>query len=77
MDFNTLQTVLIAIAPAFASITTIIGCLVNISVKIKGLKKESDDKLLKAETKLQKAYNDIATIKAKCESMEKQMKEKK
>jgi hypothetical protein len=44
---------------------------INIHIKIKGMQTESNDKLLKAETKLAKAYNDIATIKAKCESLEK------
>lgn len=71
MDLTTIETVLVAIAPAIASVITIIGAMVNIHIKIKGMQTESNDKLLKAETKLAKAYNDIATIKAKCESLEK------
>lgn len=71
MDLSTIQTVLVAIAPAIASVITILGSVINISIKIKKMQTESADKLLKAETKLAKAYNDIATIKAKCESLEK------
>lgn len=71
MDLTTIETVLVAIAPSIASVITIIGAMVNIHIKIKSMQVESNDKLLKAETKLAKAYNDIATIKAKCESLEK------
>ena len=71
MDLTTIETVLMAIAPSIASIITIIGSIINITLKIKKMQTESNDKLLKAETKLAKAYNDIAIIKAKCESLEK------
>ena len=71
MDLTVLETVLVAIAPAFASVVTILGSLVNIKLQIKKLKKESNEDLVKAESKLAKAYNDIATMKAKLESLEK------
>lgn len=71
MDLTTIETVLVACAPAIASVITIIGSVINIHTKIKKMKTESDSELLKAETKLQKAYTDIAVIKAKLESLEK------
>lgn len=74
MDLTTLQTVLVAIAPSFTAFCTIIGGLIKISSIMKKQKRISDSRLLDAETKLQKAYNDIAVIKAKCESMENIMK---
>lgn len=71
MDLTVLETVLVAIAPAFASVLTILGCLINVKLQIKKLNTESNEELVKAETKLAKAYNDIAIIKAKLESLEK------
>lgn len=77
MDFTTLQTVLIAVAPSVSAIITMIGGIIYTVRKIKALSKKSDKALLESETKLQKAYKDIAIIKAKCESMEKIMIEEK
>lgn len=77
MDLTTLQTVLIAIAPSVSAILTMIGGIIFTVGKIKAFSKDSDKKLVESETKLQKAYKDIAIIKAKCESMEKMMIEEK
>lgn len=74
MDLTTLQTVLVAVAPSFTAFCTVIAGLIKISSIMKKQKRISDSKLLDAETKLQKAYDNIAIIKAKCESMEKIMK---
>lgn len=71
MDLTVLETTLVAIAPAFASVLTILGSLINIKRQIKKLKTESNEDLVKAESKLAKAYNDIAIMKAKLESLEK------
>lgn len=80
MDLTTLQTILVAVAPSVSAIVTMFGGIIYTVRKIKALSKSSDQRLLESETKLQKAYKDIAIIKAKCESMEKtiiEMKEKK
>lgn len=80
MDLNTVKDILLVVAPSFSASTTILGCMVFLLRKLKKQVKESDQKLINSESKLQKAYKDIATIKAKAESMEKaiiELKEKK
>lgn len=77
MDLTTLQAILIAVAPSVSAIVTMFGGIIYTVRKIKAMSKSSDKKLLESETKLQKAYKDIAIIKAKCESMEKMMIEEK
>lgn len=80
MDLTTVQTVLIAVAPAFASVVTILGCMIRFFQIVRKKDKIADEKVREAETKLAKAYDDIAKIQAKCASMEKcliAMKEKK
>ena len=71
MDLTVLETTLVAIAPAFSSVITILGSLIYIKKLIKKLKAESNEDLVNAESKLAKAYNDIAIMKAKLESLEK------
>lgn len=71
MDLNTTTTMLIAIAPAFAAIVTILGCMIKFFRVIKKKDKESESKLAEANNRLSKAYDDIAKIQAKCASMEK------
>lgn len=76
MDLNTLETILVAVAPAISSILTIIACVVNMAIKFKKIIKNSEEKVNEANAKVQKAYKDIAIIKAKCESIEKALSEK-
>ena len=80
MDLTAVQTMLIAIAPSFAAIVTIIGCMIRFFQVIRKKDKIADEKLTEAESKLAKAYDDLAKIKAKVSSMESclvEMKEKK
>lgn len=80
MDLTTVQTMLIAIAPSFAAIVTILGCMIRFFQVVRKKDKVADAKIAEAENRLAKAYNDIAKIQAKCSSMEKclvEMKEKK
>ena len=71
MDLTTVQTMLIAIAPSFAAVVTILGCMFRFFQVVRKKDKIADEKLLQAENKLSKAYDDIAKIQAKCASMEK------
>ena len=73
MDLTTVETLLIAIAPSVSAVLTILGGLIYMVRKNKSLAIDADAKVLKAESRLEKAYKDIAIIKAKCESMEKMM----
>lgn len=77
MDLTTVETILIAIAPSVSAILTMIGGIVFMFRKIKATVTASDLKVQKSESKLEKAYKDIAIIKAKCESMEKTLIEQK
>ena len=80
MDLRTVETVLVAVAPAFAAVCTILGCMIKVLSLFKKKDKEANEKVQEAQNKLQKAYDDIAKIQVKCESMEKflvEMKEKK
>lgn len=76
MDLTTFETILVAVAPALSSVLTIIACVINMAIKFKKIVKNSDEKVAEANAKVQKAYKDIAIIKAKCESMEKVLKDK-
>lgn len=71
MDLTTVQTMLIAIAPSFAAIVTILGCMFRFFSVVKKREKEAELKVEEANSKLSNAYNDIAKIQAKCASMEK------
>lgn len=71
MDLTTVETVLVAVAPAFAAVITIIGCMIRFFQVIRKKDKESNQKLVESNNKLAKAYNDIAKIQSKCASMEK------
>ena len=79
MDLTTVETVLIAIAPAFAAVCTILGCMIKVFSLFKKKDKESAQKIVEAQEKVQRAYNDIAKIQARLKTMEKvlvEMKEK-
>ena len=71
MDLTAVQTMLVAIAPAFASVVTIIGCMIRIAYIAKKKDKDAEAKISEANNKLSKAYDDIAKIQTKCASMEK------
>ena len=80
MDVNVIKEILVSVVPAFSASSTIIGCMLFLLRKIKHQAQESDKRLLESQTRLKKAYDDIAKIKAKTESMEKylmEIKEKK
>lgn len=71
MDLTTLETVLLAIAPSFASIVTCIGSVIKICFVYKKKIKEEQDSVKKEKEKNLKLSNDIAKIKSKLESIEK------
>lgn len=80
MDLTVVETALVAIAPSIVTIITTISGIIAFFRQFKKQKKESDNKLLECNTRLEKAYNDIATMKAKIETIEKcliELKEKK
>lgn len=70
MDLNTIKDILILVAPSFSASTTIFGCMIFLLKKLKKNSKENDQKLIDSQNKLKKAYDDIAKIKAKTESIE-------
>ena len=76
MNLDIWTTVLVAIVPAFTAMCTIIGAIIKIINLIKQLKKESNEELDKANTKMLKAYDNIAKINAKISSIEKHLLEK-
>lgn len=77
MNIDIITTVLVAIAPAFSSIITIITSILVLNKKIKEYKEKADERVIDTNTKALKSYNDIAVIKTKMESMEKYLIEKK
>ena len=80
MDLTTLETVLLAIAPAFASVVTCIGSIIKIcATKNKKIAEEKEIAKKEREKSI-KLSNDISKVKAKLESIEQvliEMKEKK
>ena len=77
MDINALAQSLLAIAPSLANVVTVICGFFSFAKYIKNNNKELERKLAESEEKLQKAYDDIAIIKSKLESMEKYLMEEK
>ena len=80
MDLTTLETILVAVAPALSSIITILASVIKISVTAKKQIATAKSETVEANQKVQMVQNDIAIIKAKCESLEKviiEMKENK
>ena len=77
MDISAYANVLVSIVPAISAVLTIIGCCVAIFTKLKTVVKNKDKEIDTANKKLEKAYNDIATLKTKITSIEKYLIEKK
>lgn len=71
MDLTTLETVLLAIAPAFASVVTCIGAVIKICATKNKKIAEEKEIAKKEKEKSIKLSNDIARVKAKLESIEK------
>lgn len=77
MNIDFITTMLVAIAPAFSAIITIITSILVLNKKIKEYKENADQKIIDSNAKALKSYNDIAVMKTKLESMEKYLIEKK
>lgn len=77
MDISKIAEILMLVSPAISASLTIVGCCVFILRKLKGIIKNKDKEIDTANKKLEKAYNDIATLKTKIVSIEKYLVEKK
>lgn len=77
MELETWTTLLIAIAPAFTAVCAIIGGCLAVVNKFKKITEKANDKSREANEKLIKAYNDLAVLKTKVESIERYLVEKK
>lgn len=77
MNIDIITTALVAIAPAFSAIITIITSILVLNKKIKEYKDNADTKIIESNKRALKSYNDIAILKTKMESMEKYLIEKK
>ena len=76
MELTTLSTILVAVAPAISAVLTILVAALKVCSTIKKIKKESDNKLLESNARLEKAYDNIAIIQAKLTSIEKYLVQK-
>lgn len=76
-EIDTISLVLIAMAPAISAICTILAGIFALIKSTKAMKNNTQTQIDKATQKLEKAYNDIAVIKAKIESVEKRLNEEK
>ena len=76
MELTTLSTILVAVAPAISAVLTILVSALKVCSTIKKIKKESDNKLLESNARLEKAYDNIAIIQTKLASIEKYLVEK-
>lgn len=76
MELNTLITVLMVAAPAVSTALTMLGLAIKFGMIIKKMKKEDDSKLIEANNKVNRAYDDIAIMKTKLASIEKYLVEK-
>lgn len=73
-NLNTFTTILVAIAPALSAIFSIIAGVVSIRKKVNKTVIETDKKYRESE---EKQTHDIAIIKSKISSIEKQLSERK
>lgn len=73
MTLNTVTTLLIAIAPAFSAVLTIVGGLIAITRKAKHRISEAEQS---ASKRISSVQRDIATIKSKLTSIENILSEK-
>lgn len=76
MELTTLSTILVAVAPAISAVLTILVSALKVCSTIKKIKKESDNKLLESNARLEKAYDNIAIMQTKLASIEKYLVEK-
>lgn len=77
MDISKIAELLMLISPSISASLTIVGCCIFIFRKLKKIIKNKDNEIDTANKKLEKAYNDIATLKTKIVSIEKYLVEKK
>ena len=76
MELTTLSTILVAVAPAISAVLTILVAALKVCSTIKKIKKESDNKLLESNARLEKAYDNIAIMQSKLASIEKYLVQK-
>ena len=76
MELTTLSTILVAVAPAISAVLTIVVSALKVCSTIKKIKKESDNKLLESNARLEKAYDNIAIMQSKLASIEKYLVQK-
>ena len=69
MDFNAWTALLIAMAPSIAAICTIVVGVVSVFKAFKKEKAQQQEELNAALSKLNKAYKDIANMKAQLASI--------
>ena len=70
MNIETVTTILIAIAPALASIAAIVGGIVKMAAMLKKSNEENTASLEAKTDKMEKAFKDMAILKTKVESIE-------
>jgi len=76
-EIDTISLILIASAPTISAICTILAGIFAVIKSTKTMKINTQRQLDEATQKLEKAYNNIAVIKAKAESIEKRLNEEK
>ena len=76
MELTTLSTILVAVASAISAVLTILVSALKVCSTIKKIKKESDNKLLESNARLEKAYDNIAIMQSKLASIEKYLVQK-
>ena len=77
MNIDIVTTILIAIAPALASIAAIVGGIVKMAAMLKKSNEENTASLEAKTDKMEKAFKDMAILKTKVESVEKYLLENK
>ena len=77
MNIETVTTILIAIAPALASIAAIVGGIVKMAAMLKKSNEENTASLEAKTDKMEKAFKEMAILKTKIESVEKYLLENK
>ncbi len=77
MNVDTITTLLVAIAPALASIATIICGIVKMTAMLKKSNEETTANIESKTDKMEKAFKDMATLKTKVESVERYLLENK
>ena len=77
MNLETVTTILIAIAPALASIAAIVCGIVKMTAMLRRSNEENTASLEAKTDKMEKAFKDMAILKTKVESVEKYLLENK